>query len=120
MAHKQLLFNAAAREKVLRGAAALADAIRVTLGPRSKSVLIERRWGKPLICNDGVTIAREIDLKDPEENLGAQVLEEAAGVPRRRSRAAAPNCAGRSRRPPATMTVRSSRSGSPSWRVGWR
>jgi chaperonin GroEL len=78
MSHKQLLFEAAAREKVLRGATALADAVRVTLGPKSKSVLVEQRWGKPLICNDGVTIAREVDLKDPEENLGAQVLKEAA------------------------------------------
>jgi chaperonin GroEL len=63
---------------VLRGAAALADAVRVTLALKSKSVLVERRWAKPLICNDGVTIAKEIDLKDPEENLGAQVLKEAA------------------------------------------
>jgi chaperonin GroEL len=76
--HKQLIFESAAREKVLRGATALANAVRVTLGPRSKCVLIERKWGKPLICNDGVTIAKEIDLRDHEENLGAQVLREAA------------------------------------------
>jgi chaperonin GroEL len=78
MAHKQLLFRAAAREKVLQGATALADAVRVTLGPKSKCVLIERKWGKPLICDDGVTIAKEMDLADPEANLGAQVLREAA------------------------------------------
>jgi chaperonin GroEL len=78
MAHKQLVFRAAAREKVLRGATALADAVRVTLGPKSKCVLIEKKWGQPLVCDDGVTIAKEIDLKDPEENLGAQVLREAA------------------------------------------
>ena len=78
MPHTQLLFEAQAREKILRGAAALADAVRITLGPRSKSVLIERRWGTPLVCNDGVTIAKEIDLPDHEENLGAQVLREAA------------------------------------------
>ena len=78
MSAKHLLFNASAREKVLRGATALADAVRVTLGPRSKCVLIERKWGKPLVCNDGVTIAKEIELKDPEENLGAQMLREAA------------------------------------------
>ena len=78
MSHKQVLFSAAAREKVLRGAAALADAVRVTLGPRSKCVLIEQKWGHPLVCNDGVTIAKQFDLKDPEENLGAQVLREAA------------------------------------------
>ncbi len=78
MAHKHLMFRAAAREKVLRGATALADAVRVTLGPKSKCVLIEKKWGEPLVCNDGVTIAKEVDLKDPEENLGAQVLREAA------------------------------------------
>jgi chaperonin GroEL len=78
MAHKQLLFRAAAREKVLQGATALADAVRVTLGPKAKCVLIERKWGKPLICDDGVTIAQEMDLPDPEANLGAQVLREAA------------------------------------------
>ncbi|MBK8082525.1 MAG: chaperonin GroEL [Devosia sp.] len=78
MAHKQVLFRSAAREKVLAGATQLADAVRVTLGPRSKSVLIERKWGAPLVCNDGVTIAKEFDLKDPEENLGARMLRQAA------------------------------------------
>ncbi|QWG11143.1 chaperonin GroEL [Bradyrhizobium sediminis] len=78
MAHKQILFHSAAREKVLRGATLLADAVRVTLGPKSKSVLIQKSWGAPIVCNDGVTIAKEIDLKDPEENLGAQVLRQAA------------------------------------------
>jgi len=78
MAHKQILFRSAAREKILRGATQLADAVRVTLGPRSKSVLIERKWGAPIVCNDGVTIAKEFDLKDPEENLGARMLRQAA------------------------------------------
>jgi len=78
MAHKKLLFQTAAREKILKGATTLYDAVRVTLGPKSKSVLIEKKWGKPLVCNDGVTIAKEVNLKDPEENLGAQVLKEAA------------------------------------------
>jgi chaperonin GroEL len=78
MAHKQVLFRSAAREKILRGATQLADAVRVTLGPRSKSVLIEKKWGAPIICNDGVTIAKEFDLKDPEENLGARMLRQAA------------------------------------------
>ena len=78
MAHKQVLFRSAAREKILRGATQLADAVRVTLGPRSKSVLIERKWGTPIVCNDGVTIAKEFDLKDPEENLGARMLRQAA------------------------------------------
>ncbi len=78
MAHKHLLFGSSAREKVLRGAAALADAVRVTLGPKSKSVLIAKKWGTPIVCNDGVTIARELDLEDPEENLGAQMMRQAA------------------------------------------
>jgi chaperonin GroEL len=78
MSYKQVLFHSEAREKVLRGAAKLADAIRVTLGPKSKSVLIQKKWGAPLVCNDGVTIAREFSLKDPEENLGAQMLRQAS------------------------------------------
>jgi len=75
---KQILFHSAAREKVLRGATQLADAVRLTLGPRSKSVLIQKKWGAPVVCNDGVTIAKEMELEDPEENLGAQMLRQAA------------------------------------------
>ena len=78
MAHKQILFRSAAREKILRGATLLADAVRVTLGPKSKSVLIQKSWGAPIVRNDGMTIAKEFDLKDPEETLGAQVLRQAA------------------------------------------
>src|SRR5579862_2121311 len=78
MPHKQVLFHSAAREKILRGASLLADAVRVTLGPRSKSVLIQKSWGAPIVCNDGVTIAKEFEIKDPEENLGAQMLRQAA------------------------------------------
>jgi chaperonin GroEL len=78
MAAKHLLFESEAREKILKGAKALADAVRVTLGPKSKCVLIGRKWGRPLVCNDGVTIAKEVELKDPDENLGAQLLREAA------------------------------------------
>ncbi|MCC6075634.1 chaperonin GroEL [Pseudomonas sp. GCM10022188] len=78
MPHTKLLFRNAAREKVLRGATQLADAIRVTLGPKSKSVLIQRKWGAPTVCNDGVTIAKLVELEDAEENLGAQMLRQAA------------------------------------------
>ena len=77
-AHKHLLYRSEAREKVLSGATAIADAVRVTLGPRSKCVLIEQKWGAPLVCNDGVTIAKAFALKDPDENLGAQLLRGAA------------------------------------------
>jgi chaperonin GroEL len=78
MPYKQVLFRSAARDKILRGASQLADAVRVTLGPRSKAVLIQKKWGAPIVCNDGVTIAKEFELKDPEENLGAQMMRQAA------------------------------------------
>ena len=78
MPHTRILFRADARERVLRGATTLADAVRVTLGPKSKCVLIAKKWGPPLVCNDGVTIVKEIDLEDAEENLGAHMLREAA------------------------------------------
>jgi len=65
MPYKQLFFRSEAREKVIRGAAvALADAVRVTLGPKSRCVLIGKKWGRPLVCNDGVTIAKEVEMKD--------------------------------------------------------
>ena len=78
MTAKQVLFRSTAREKVLRGASQLADAVRITLGPKSKSVLIQKKWGAPIVCNDGVTIAKEMELENPEENLGAQMLRQAA------------------------------------------
>ena len=78
MSHTQVLFRSQAREKILRGVNAVADAVRVTLGPRSKCVLIERKFGAPLVCNDGVTIAKETSLEDPAENLGAQMIRQAA------------------------------------------
>jgi chaperonin GroEL len=78
MPFKRLLFKSAAREKVLKGAIALTEAVRVMLGPKSKCVLIEKKWGRPIVCNDGVTIAKEIEFEDPEENLGARMIREAA------------------------------------------
>ncbi len=78
MTAKQVLFRTAAREKVLRGATQLAEAVRLTLGPKSKSALIQKKWGAPIICNDGVTIAKEMELEDAEENLGAQMMRQAA------------------------------------------
>ena len=76
--HTRLLFRDQARAKLLAGASALSDAVRVTLGPRSKCVVLEKKWGSPQICDDGVTIAKRISLEDPDENLGAQMLPEAA------------------------------------------
>jgi chaperonin GroEL len=78
MPAKQFQFHADARQSILRGASILADAVRVTLGPKSKSVLIEKKFGRPLVCDDGVTIAKEVELRNPEENLGAQMVREAA------------------------------------------
>ncbi len=78
MSHTQVMFRSQAREKILHGVNAVADAVRVTLGPRSKCVLIERKFGAPLVCNDGVTIAKETNLEDPTENLGAQTIRQAA------------------------------------------
>ena len=78
MAYKELHFQSEARESLLRGARALTDAVRITLGPKSKCVLIQKSFGVPVVCNDGVTIAREVELKDPCENLGAQMIRQAA------------------------------------------
>ena len=78
MAHKQVFFRSDARERILRGVTALADAVRVTLGPKSRCVLIEKAFGLPVVCNDGVTIAKEMELKDRVENLGAQMIRQAA------------------------------------------
>ncbi len=78
MAHKQVLFRSDARERILRGVTALADAVRVTLGPKSKCVLLEKRFGAPVVCNDGVTIAKEMQLGDHVENLGVQMIRQAA------------------------------------------
>ena len=78
MTAKQILFRSKAREKILHGAAQLADAVRITLGPKSKSVLIQKKWGAPVVCNDGVTIAKETELEDQEEDLGARMLRQAA------------------------------------------
>ena len=78
MAHKLVLFRSAAREKILQGCTKLADTVRLTLGPKSKSVLIQKKWGPPLVCDDGVTIAKEFELEDAQENLGVQMLRQAA------------------------------------------
>jgi chaperonin GroEL len=78
MSARKLLFRAEAREALLHGANEVADAIRVTLGPKSKCVLIDKKYGRPIVCNDGVTIAKEIELPGAVENLGAKMIREAA------------------------------------------
>src|SRR5882757_3368208 len=77
---KQLQFNSAAREALQRGVDKLAETVRVTLGPRGRNVVIDKKFGAPTITNDGVTIAREIDLVDPFENLGAQLSKHAIEI----------------------------------------
>lgn len=78
MAAKQLLFDETARQSILRGVNILTDAVKATLGPRGRNVIIDRKFGAPNITKDGVTVAKEIELKDPYENMGAQLLREVA------------------------------------------
>src|SRR3974390_1594728 len=78
MAHKELKFNEDARRSLQRGVDVLADAVKVTLGPRGRYVVLEKKFGAPTITNDGVTIAKEIELEDPIENMGAQLVKEVA------------------------------------------
>ena len=75
---KQLEFDDAARKALMAGVDKLADTVKVTLGPRGRNVVLDKQWGAPLITNDGVTIAREVELDDPYENLGAQLAKEVA------------------------------------------
>ncbi len=75
---KELKFGEEARRALERGVDALADAVKVTLGPKGRNVVLEKSFGSPTITNDGVTIARDIELKDPFENMGAQTVKEVA------------------------------------------
>lgn len=78
MAGKMVLFNTEARQKLERGIRIVYDAVRVTLGPKGRNVVLEKKFGSPLITNDGVTVAKEVELPDPIENMGAQLLKEVA------------------------------------------
>src|SRR3989337_173348 len=78
MAAKDLRFNEEARRGLESGVNKLADVVKVTLGPRGRNVVLEKKWGSPTITNDGVTIAKEIELDDPWENMGAQLAKEVA------------------------------------------
>ena len=75
---KQLIFDETARRSLKRGVDKLADAVKVTLGPKGRNVVLDKKFGAPTITNDGVTIAREIELEEPFENMGAQLLKEVA------------------------------------------
>ncbi len=78
MAAKQLLFHEAARAKMLKGVDIMANAVKATLGPKDRNVILDKKFGAPLITKDGVTVAKEIELQDPYENMGAQMLNEVA------------------------------------------
>src|SRR3989304_2510582 len=75
---KQLVFSEDARARLKRGMDKLANAVATTLGPKGRNVAIDKKWGAPTITHDGVTVAKEIELEDPYENMGAQLLKEAA------------------------------------------
>jgi len=78
MAAKQLLFDENARQKILRGVEVLSRAVKVTLGPKGRNVVIDKKFGSPTVTKDGVTVAKEIELPDPYENMGAQMVKEVA------------------------------------------
>src|SRR5215831_17783507 len=75
---KQIQYGEDARASILRGVNKLADAVKVTLGPKGRNVILEKKFGSPSITKDGVTVAKEIELKDPWENMGAQMVREVA------------------------------------------
>jgi chaperonin GroEL (HSP60 family) len=75
---KQLVYDEKARASLKKGMDILADAVKITLGPKGRNVVLDKKFGPPTITNDGVTIAKEIELEDPFEDMGAQLLKEAA------------------------------------------
>src|SRR6266581_2856401 len=78
MAAKQLLFSEQARQKILEGVETLARAVKITLGPRGRNVVLDKKWGSPTVTKDGVTVAKEIELDEPYHNMGAQMVREVA------------------------------------------
>ena len=75
---KEILYNEDARRALERGVDKLANTVKVTLGPKGRNVVLDKKWGAPTITNDGVTIAREVEIEDPYENLGAQQIGRAS------------------------------------------
>src|SRR6187399_393018 len=78
MAAKQIVHGEDSRQAILRGVNVLADAVKITLGPKGRNVVLDKKFGSPLITKDGVTVAKEIELKDALENMGAQMVREVA------------------------------------------
>src|SRR5690242_21719843 len=78
MAAKMLLFSEQARAEIMKGVEILAKAVKVTLGPRGRNVVLDKKWGSPTVTKDGVSVAKEIELDDPYQNMGAQMVREVA------------------------------------------
>src|SRR5512137_481672 len=78
MAAKEITYSEDCRQSILRGVNKLADAVKVTLGPKGRNVVLEKKFGSPLSTKDGVSVAKEVELKDPRENVGAQLVREVA------------------------------------------
>src|ERR1700682_1540950 len=78
MAAKNLIYSENARKSLERGVNEVADAVKATLGPKGRNVVLDKKWGSPTITKDGVTVAKEIELEDPYENMGAQLVQEVA------------------------------------------
>src|SRR5438128_10867726 len=106
MAAKEILFDVRAREAILKGVNTLADAVKVTLGPKGRNVVLEKSFGPPTITKDGVTVAKEIELENKFENMGAQMVKEVLPRPRTWP-ATAP--------PPRPFSPRRSSARAPSW-----
>ena len=83
---KQIIYGEDSRQAILRGVNQLADAVKITLGPKGRNVVLDKKFGSPTITKDGVTVAKEIELKDPLENMGAQMVQEVASQDQRRRR----------------------------------
>ena len=96
---KEIKFDQEARAKLLTGVNGLADAVRVTLGPKGRNVILEKSWGSPTVTKDGVTVAKEISFEDKFENMGAQMVKEVASKKRRRRRAGSSSRTPRRRSP---------------------
>jgi hypothetical protein len=118
MAAKDVKFGRDARERILNGVDILANAVKVTLGPKGRNVVIAKSFGAPRITKDGVTVAKEIELKDKFENMGAQMLREVASKTSRRARSPspAPPKSPRSASSPPTATVKSARRSPKPWK----
>ena len=104
MAAKDVRFSGDAREKMLRGVDILANAVKVTLGPKGRNVVLEKSFGAPRVTKDGVTVAKEIELEDKFENMGAQMVREVASKTNDIARSSAAIVSSRSARWPMTLT----------------